>query len=335
MARQPKKRGKGKRRAKQKPAVRVPWLYIGLAAVGVVALAGLMWWLSNPSRPAFDGERAYAALVKQVDFGPRVPGTAAHDQTRDYLIETLSRYAERVGPQPVTWTSPEDTTLTLQGTNIIASFNLQPRINKRIMLGAHWDTRPFADHDPDSTKRDLPVPGANDGASGVAVLLELARVLHETPPDVGVDLILFDLEDMGSRANVDSTTVQVPYCLGSELFVINNPTYRPTFGIILDMVGGQNPRFPREINSLRGARRIVEKVWAAADEVGAEAFLDVDGQSVVDDHIAFLRKGIPVIDVIQNPFPDYWHTTADTPEKCSPATLQQVGEVMIEVIYGE
>lgn len=330
-----KKRGKNKRRRREKTPARSPWLLIGLVAVGVALLAGVMWWLRVEHRPAFDGERAYADLVRQVEFGPRVPGTPAHDQTRDFLIETLSAYAERVGPQPITWTSPEDSTLTLRGTNIIASFNLNPRVNKRIMLGAHWDTRPFADHDPDPTKRDLPVPGANDGASGVAVLLELARVLHQTPPDVGVDLVLFDLEDMGSRANADSTVVQVPYILGSELFVRDNPTYRPTFGVVLDMVGGATPRFPQEVNSLQGARRIVQKVWAAARKVGAEAFLDAAGQTVVDDHIPFLRKGIPVINVIQNPFPPYWHTTADTPDKCSPATLQQVGEVMIEVIYSE
>ena len=336
MAKQKRKRSKGKaRRVKQKAPARSPWLYIGGLAIALALVAGLMWWLSIEPRPVFDGERAYAQLVKQVEFGPRVSGTPAHDQTRDYLIQTLTKYADQVGPQPFSWTSPQDSTMTLQGTNIVASFNLQPRINKRIMLGAHWDTRPFADHDDDPAQRDTPVVGANDGASGVAVLLELARILHETPPDVGVDLLLFDLEDMGSRANADSSVVQVPYCIGSEQFVIDNPTYRPTFGIVLDMVGDQNPRFPKEVNSLQGARRIVDKVWAAADKLGADAFLDTPGQTVVDDHIPFLRKGIPVIDVIQNPFPGYWHTTADTPEQCSPATLQQVGEVMVEVIYSE
>lgn len=330
-----------RKKAKRRPAPtptptpnRTP-LWIGLVLGLVVALL-VLWYVRVPERAPFDGERAYAEVVRQVDFGPRVPGTAAHDAARAYFVETLDGLADRVNEQPVAYTSP-DSALSVRGTNIVASFNLDPEEKKRVLLAAHWDSRPRADRDPDSTKHDQPVPGANDGASGVAVLLEIARVLHDHPLGIGVDIVLFDLEDLGTseQLEADSGAARIPFAIGSAAFVQNNPTYRPTFGILLDMVGDVNLRIPQEAYSRTYARSIVEKVWDAAARVGAEAFVDAPGGAVEDDHVPFLRAGIPVVDLIQTPFPDTWHTTADTPDRVSAESLQQVGEVLVEVLWSE
>lgn len=315
-------------------------LWIGaavvLVAALVVALLLFVPTLSEPERPAFDGERAFAEVERQVAFGPRVPGSAAHDAARRYFVETLTPLADRVYEQAVSFTSA-DSSFTTSGTNIVASFNLEPERQIRVLLAAHWDSRPRADRDPDPAKRDEPVPGANDGASGVAVLLEIARILHAHPLDIGVDLVLFDLEDLGTAEQVgaDSAEARIPFAIGSAAFVRNNPTYRPTYGILLDMVGDRNLRIPKEGYSRAYAPQIVEKVWAAAERVGADAFVDAPGGAVEDDHVPFLRAGIPMIDLIHLPFPDTWHTTADTPEHVSAASLQQVGEVVVEVLWSE
>ena len=298
-------------------------------------LAGATWLLYRDTKPDFNAERAFAEIVRQVEFGPRVPGSEGHRLTRLYLVETLQQYADQVGEQHFTYTDRHDSTKTIDASNIIASFNLGSQVNKRVMLAAHWDTRPMADRDPDSLNQRLPVPGANDGASGVAVLLEMARLLRATPPDIGVDIVLFDLEDMGDDGAADSAGVKNPFAIGSEYFAENYAHYRPTYGILLDMVCDKNLRIPKEANSVASAGPIVEKVWEAAERVGASAFVDEPGQAVVDDHIAFLKRGIRVVDLIHTPFPSYWHTTADTPEQCSVGSLQQVGDVLVEVIYSE
>jgi Zn-dependent M28 family amino/carboxypeptidase len=296
----------------------------------------MLWFAWAKPRPEFDGERAFSYLERQTEFGPRTLGSEAHDQTRDFLIETLQQYGDQVGPQPFTFTHPSDSSRISEGTNIVASFNLNPSRQQRIMLAAHWDTRPYADNDPDSANHTKPVLGANDGASGVAVLLEMARIIHENPLDFGVDIILFDLEDMGDReAGLDTTGGKIPYCLGSQQFIADNPTYRPTYGILVDMVGDANLSIPREGYSVEGASRIVDRVWAAAEKVGATAFKDHEGLAVVDDHVPFLQRNIPVIDLIHTPFPSTWHTVRDTPASCSAASLQQVGEVLVEVLYSE
>ncbi len=301
----------------------------------LAVLAGATWLLVRDTKPDFNAQRAFDDIVRQVEFGPRVPGSEGHRRTRAYLVETLQRYADQVGEQPFTYTDRHDSTRTLEAANIIASFNPASTVNKRVMLAAHWDTRPRADRDPDSLNQQLPVPGANDGASGVAVLLEMARLLRADPPAIGVDIILFDLEDMGDDEEVDSAAVKNPFAIGSEYFAENYAHYRPSYGILLDMVCDKNLRIPKEANSLASARPIVEKVWQAADRVGASAFVDEQGQAVMDDHIAFLKRGIRVIDLIHTPFPSYWHTVADTPEQCSVESLQQVGDVLVEVLYSE
>jgi hypothetical protein len=291
-------------------------------AVGATLLVVLRF--SGPEIPEFDAGRAFSDLETIVSFGPRVPGSRAHEEALAFLTDRLSELADQVTFQPVS--IPDVNGDTLRGTNLIASFNLQPERNVRIMLGAHWDSRPFADQDPNPDNRNRPVPGANDGASGTAMLLEMARMLHEYPPKIGVDLLLFDLEDAG----VDTT---VPFAAGSEQFAAQNGHYRPTFGIIVDMICDRDLRLPREGNSQQAARRIVDLVWEAADQENAAAFLDEITAGVNDDHLPFLRRGIPVIDIIQSPFPDYWHTVEDTIDKCSVASLDQVGRVVNRVVY--
>src|SRR5690606_8932351 len=202
------------RRPKQAAGSRTP-LWIGLAVLLVGALAAL-WFLREPERPAFDGARAYAEVERQVAFGPRVPGSEAHDAARRYFVETLTPLADQVYEQPVAFTSA-DSAFSVSGTNIVASFNLQPEPRLRVLLAAHWDSRPRADRDPDPAKRSRPVPGANDGASGVAVLLEIARILHANPLGIGVDMILFDLEDLGTAEQVEAAAAEarIPFAIGS------------------------------------------------------------------------------------------------------------------------
>jgi len=190
----------------------------------------------------------------------------------------------------------------------------------------------MADMDPDPANRSRGVPGANDGASGVAVLLEVARILGRKPPPGQVDIVLFDMEDMGGLPPAQHR--QDPFCIGSSRFVAEHPEFRPDFGILLDMVGKRGLRIPKEAISLERAPQIVERVWAVARRLGIKAFSEKQGPAVLDDHVPFLEKGIAVIDLIDMDYPA-WHTLQDTPERCSPESLKQVGEVVLGVIYGK
>jgi hypothetical protein len=290
----------------------------------------------RPGKPKFEGKRAYNELVKQVSFGPRICGTTGHDKTKEYLFSCLKQYADLVSEQTFNFTDKHDSTIIYKGVNIVASFNLSEEVTKRILLCAHWDSRPFADNDPVFTNHKLPVPAANDGASGVAVLLEMARLFAESKPNVGIDIVLFDLEDIGEEA--DSTkknTIRNPFCIGSEKFVEQNPNYYPEYGILLDMVGDKDLRIPKEAFSAARAYNVVEKIWTAASTVGSNVFVNENGGAVIDDHIVFLKKSIPVVDLIHLPFPKTWHTVNDIPEHCSSESLQKVGNVLVEVIYNE
>jgi Peptidase family M28 len=315
---------RSKRRQERRPSRRtfvVRAVVVVLILVGAGAAAVL---LMRTRVPPFNGEQALADVETIVAFGPRVPGSKAHEAELDFLRSQLEPLADRLTLEPVWVVSPEGD--TLYGRNLIASFNLRPSRNKRIMLSAHWDSRPHADQDPDPNKRKMPVPGANDGASGTAVLLETARMLHAHPPDIGVDILLFDLEDVGQDSTVD-------FAAGSEQFVKANDGYRPTFGINLDMVCDKDLRLPKEGNSVRGASRTVDMVWKAARDADAKGFVDQVAGPVIDDHIPFLKRGIQVVDVIQSPFPRYWHTVSDTPDKCSAESLGEVGSVIARVVY--
>jgi len=275
--------------------------------------------------PEFDGTRAYRHLIRQTELGPRHPGSTGHDDARRLLVGELSQVAEVVQEQTFQYTD-EDAGMTFDLTNIIASF--LPDRRQRIMLGAHWDTRPRADRDPDPLVREQPILGANDGASGVAVLLEIARLLHEYPPPVGVDIILFDGEDYGQEGDIDR------YILGSTHFAANMGAYRPRFGIVIDMIGDSDLAIYKEHYSVALCSPVVDLVWNTADRLGLEAFHPDVEYAVWDDHIPLLRAGIPCVLVIDFDY-RYWHTLEDTPDKCSQESLAIVGELLTHVIYGQ
>ncbi|MDQ7051613.1 MAG: M28 family peptidase [candidate division KSB1 bacterium] len=194
-------------------------------------------------------------------------------------------------------------------------------------MAAHWDSRPWADQDPDSANHNKPVPGANDGASGVAVLLEIARVLKQNPPPVGVDIVLFDGEDLGSEGYPDT------YAAGAQYFAQKKSVhYAPYLGILLDMIGDRELQIYREANSVRYAPAVVDLVWNYAARLGISNFYNPVRHEVFDDHVPLLNVGIPCIDLIDFDYP-YWHTVHDTPDKCSPESLEKVGRVVLAVIY--
>ena len=285
--------------------------------------------------PLFNGERAFEYLVAQTEFGPRNPGSPGHRKGLDYIVGELTKYAPPNGVkiQPFSFTDTiGDSTYTL--TNIIASFNLSPKDDRRIMLAAHWDTRPFADRDPDVDKQSEAIIGANDGASGVAVLLEIANILSVNMPKVGVDIVFFDGEDFG-RSEVNGLD---DYFLGAKHFADTKGDYRPEFAVLVDMVGSKNAKFYMEGFSLEYAPNLVHRIWDKAQELGMLAFVHENGPKISDDHVILNKSGIPTVNIIDinNSEINYqfWHTTSDTPEQCSPETLRQVGTMLLYLIYG-
>jgi glutaminyl-peptide cyclotransferase len=268
--------------------------------------------------PLFDQERAYRDLVKQCEFGPRVPGTRAHAQCADWLVAQLKPLADSVVRQQFA-VQIEGKSVRL--TNLIATFN--PKAKEHVLLCAHWDTRPRAECDPDPAKRGQPILGANDGASGVAVLLEIARALKAHPPKQKVTLVFFDGEDYG--ADVDTMF------LGSRHFAAHYTGRPPDWAVLLDMVGDKDLRLPQERNSLERAPEVVTRLWNVAQRAGSTAFLPKPGPSILDDHIPLLDRGIPCIDIIDFTYPP-WHTAADTPDKCAPESLGQVGRAVLEAV---
>lgn len=221
--------------------------------------------------------------------------------------------------------SDQERNVEVELTNIIASF--YPEKRRRLLLCAHWDTRPFADRDPDTSLRAQPILGANDGASGVAVLLELSRIISQSEPAWGVDMVLFDGEDGGQEGDVEG------FCLGSKYFARNRGSYRPEFGILLDMIGDEDLTVYREGYSSRHAPRYVDLIWSAAKDLGLSCFNDSVKHVVYDDHVPLLSAGIPAVDLIDFDYP-FWHTTSDTPDKCSPESLQKIGDLLLEILYG-
>jgi glutaminyl-peptide cyclotransferase len=277
--------------------------------------------------PRFDGKAAFAFLERQTRFGPRNPNSTGHENCLQYLNEYLRQQAADVELQPFTRTGYGE---TLSLTNIIAHF--QPEKSARVLLLAHWDTRPRAEHDPDKSKRDQPILGANDGASGVAVLLELATLFREFPPSVGVDILLVDGEDYGKEGDRDL------YLLGSRYFATHlPPNYSPRFGVLLDMVGDTFLELPKEQNSVQFAPDIVDLVWGTAKTLDIRQFTNDEGEEVMDDHLPLNEVGIKTIDIIDFNYPDqtnrYWHTLEDTPEHCSASSLEAVGVVLANVLY--
>jgi glutaminyl-peptide cyclotransferase len=281
---------------------------------------------SRVERPAFDASRAFEDLVTQVDFGSRVPGTEAHQSQLEWMEFQLRKVADTVVLDPFDWVTAENDSLSL--TNVIARFGTD--FEQRILLLTHWDSRPTADQSTDDAEKQIPVPGANDGASGTAVLLELARMFSEQPPPVGVDLLFTDGEDYGP------TTEDM--FLGASYYANNRGRIdNPSFAILLDMVADMDPSFPVEAYSLESAPQVVQRVWTVASDLGYGRYFPMSSTSrVLDDHLKLIEVGIPTIDIIDfdyGPANSFWHTLKDVPENTSSRTLLMVGDVVAEVVY--
>ncbi|WP_299756313.1 M28 family peptidase [uncultured Pontibacter sp.] len=293
--------------------------------------------------PAFNPDSAYAFVEKQVAFGPRVPNTAAHFQTGEWIVAKLKEYGAQVQEQEFQAKAYDGTMLNLR--NVIASYN--PGAANRVLLAAHWDTRPLADKDEENPKEAI--DGANDGASGVGVLLEIARAIHEAQqkPDVGVDLIFFDGEDYGQPDDSPLPQVQDSWCLGSQYWSNNKhtPNYRANYGILLDMVGAENARFAREGYSRQYAKEVVDKVWKAGNSIGySDYFKYKNAPAITDDHYYVNTQGnIRMIDIIEldtnagsgDIFGPYHHRHTDNMDIISKNTLKAVGQTVLHVIYNE
>ena len=293
---------------------------------------------SEVSVPDFNADSAYQYVKKQLDFGPRVPGGEAHARCVEYFIDFFNDKADTVYVQD--FRTRLYNGKGIDGKNIIASFN--PEAKKRILLAAHYDSRPFADHDPDENNWNTPIDGANDGASGVGVLMEIARVLNSNPINTGIDIILFDLEDYGAPQYLNLMTND-DWALGSQYWS-KNPhvyNYRAYFGLLLDMVGASNPKFPKEYYSQQFAPSLSNDVWRMARELGySDYFTNEIGHPINDDHIYVnVIAKIPMIDIIhlenneESSFYPYWHTMKDNIEQIDPNTLEMVGDVVLNVIY--
>jgi hypothetical protein len=290
------------------------------AALGAALAACSAERASPPPEP--DAARAFRDLVAQVECGPRVPGSPGAARARAHIRNTLQPLAARIAEQAFTIPDPHGPD-SVRMVNVQANFH--PERAARVLLAAHYDTRPFADRDTGAA-RDQPIPGANDGASGVAVLLEVGRVLAEWDPGIGVDLVFFDGEDYGREGDL------AHYCIGSKYFVRTMGAYRPRAMILLDMVGDADLRIPVEGNSQRAAPQLVDLVYDVAESLGVEQMPRVPGPALYDDHIAFLQARIPAIDLIDFDYPA-WHTLGDTPERCAPESLRQVARVVLHALF--
>lgn len=283
--------------------------------------------------PQFDSLPAYEFVAKQVAFGPRVAGTAAWAATKEFLSNSLVQAGAIVKHQDFEARVP--TGETLKFTNLIGSFNIKSE--KRVLLCAHWDSRPHADQEADSSKHNRPIPGANDGASGTAVLLALAEVLGKHQLDYGVDIVLFDAEDYGRSGS------QEGYCIGSKYFAANNPLpQKPRFGILLDLVGDKEAIYMREEGSVRFASDAVDLVWKFAQNEGNNRFKDFVSHPVYDDHIPLNEVGVRTINIIdagligadsRDPRRNYWHTLKDDMSNISASTLYDLGRVLTGFLY--
>jgi len=272
----------------------------------------------------FDGAAAMESVRRQVAFGPRVPGSPGHRAMGDWLIAELQRSADTVMVQSWNHSTADGRVLPMR--NVFARFN--PRATRRVLYIAHWDTRPIADKEEDRASAALPVPGANDGGSGVAILLGVAAALKKAPANVGVDLLFVDGEDYGS---FDTNT---DVLIGSSFFAEHMPggNYAPEFGVLFDMVGDEFPVFLFETNSLQAAPDVVQRVWATAKRLGYEtSFQSREYGAITDDHVPLIQKGLKVIDIIDLDYP-WHHQLGDTPDKVSQRTLQMVGNVAMAVL---
>lgn len=289
--------------------------------------------------PTFNADSAYRYVKRQVDFGPRVPNTQAHVECGNYLADKLAEFGAQVTNQYADL--PAYTGTLLKARNIIGSYKTETK--KRIALFSHWDSRPWADADPDSKKHHTPILGANDGASGVGVLLEIARHLQKQLPELGIDLIFLDAEDYGAHQTYNGPHREEYWALGAQYWARNPHVqgYNARFGILLDMVGGKNAVFRYEALSHQVAPNVNEKVWKTAKALGFESyFVPQPGGGATDDHTFINRYAkIPTIDIVaydeEHSFFEHWHTVKDDMDAIDKATLQAVGQTVMQVIYNE
>jgi len=300
--------------------------------------------------PVFNPDSAYAYTAKQVAFGPRVPNTPAHVACGNYLVAKLKSMGLSVREQPFQAMTFDGTQIS--GRNIIAQY--QPAAARRIAIFGHWDTRPFADAD--KQRKNAPMDGASDGASAVAVAMEIARTLSlqkdQQAPNVGVDFIFFDAEDWGYEADtqkektnqIDESDGKSSWCLGSQYWAKNlvPAGYKAEYGVLLDMVGAKNAHFTREGTSLQNARSVVDKIWSTATKLGySDYFLYKDTGAILDDHVYTNKAGVPTVDIYDHPafgeeyFPAYHHATADNMSIIDRKTMKAVGQTMLQVLYQE
>lgn len=278
---------------------------------------------------AFDADSAYSYVAKQVEFGPRVPNTEAHRLCGDWLAAELQRHGAVVTEQKADLKAFDGT--ILHARNIFGQIN--PENPRRTLLLAHWDCRPWADADPDPANHKKPVDGANDGASGVGVILEIARQLRLANSDLGVDFLFVDAEDWGTDGDDDSWAMGARYFAQYPIL----PGYSPDYAILLDMVGGKDARFPREYFSQQNAAPLNDAFWSAARKAGhGDRFPNTIGGAVTDDHVEFLKAGIPAIDIIEydasSGFNPTWHTSADNLSNISKESLGVVGESLMQFL---
>jgi hypothetical protein len=331
--------------------IKVMYMYKILIALLVLAFLGC----ASPSKdnskqavevkqievPAFNADSALLYVQKQVEFGPRVPNTDAHAKCAVFLKEKLESFGAEVIVQEAELRAFDNT--LLQAKNIIGQYNLS--LKNRILLFAHWDSRPFADYCEDPSRRNDPILGANDGASGVGVLLEIARLLQYTELSVGVDIVFFDAEDYGTPAHLQVEDKGHTWCLGSQYWARNphEENYYAQYGILLDMVGAPNATFHQELFSLQYAPHIVQKVWNKASNLGYGSYFVYDrGGYITDDHLYVNQiRNIPCIDIIQydpsstTRFGSYWHTHKDNMDLVDKFTLKAVGQTVLDVVVNE
>lgn len=303
-----------------------PWHIGHLALVTLVLQAGCQKQTLSPTRPpSFDQEHAYTLLKNICSIGPRNHGSESKLKAEKWIQDQLREAGAEVSVHELTYRGKQsESSETFR--NIIG--RIRPSESRRVMVGTHYDTRAWADRDPRMELRSTPIIGANDGASGVAVMLEMARAWKADPPLVGVDLIFFDGEEFGQNNDVED------HLVGSNAWVRDHPEYKPEWGVVLDMVGDASLRIPKERVSAARACKAVQRIWQAAGRVGSTGFDDGFYRHIWDDNLAFIDRGIPVALLI-DPQYRWFHTTEDLPDKCSAQSLGQVGRAVMEAIYGD
>jgi glutaminyl-peptide cyclotransferase len=273
--------------------------------------------------PHFDGERAMKLLNYQCDFGPRPVKSAAHDSLAKAFLAHFDSLADTSYLQYFSEFGYAGEPLPM--ANVIAKFNTKQTF--RVLLCAHWDSRPQADRDPDTSAHKKPIIGANDGASGVAVLMHCAEIFKAKHPTIGVDIVLFDGEDYGVEGDLSR------YLMGSKYFARNAGKSFWSYAVLLDMVGDSDLSIEKEMySSMQFAPAATESIWARAKILGATAFVNRVGKAIIDDHHPLAGIGVNAVDIIDFDYP-YWHTLGDTPDKCSAKSLEQIGKVMLDIVY--